>query len=112
MWKYRRRLSLHPRESMISFGGERLRVAADGRILSPIDAKLELKMRKSPHSFMFDSALVMKVEEPEMKASAPEISPEPQADSEPVQVEKVEVSSEKDDNVPKRKRRPRKSTED
>lgn len=88
MWYYRRRLSVHPIACTVTFAGKRLQVSAEGCVVSPIDEDLELKMKRAPHVFIF-------------KADAVEVTPE---------VEKVETSSIKDDNVeePKRSRRKRK----
>jgi hypothetical protein len=90
MWFYRRRLSIHPVESNVTFAGQRLHVAADGRVLTPVNEDLDLKMRRAPHIFIF-------------KADAPA----------PVEAEKIETSSSKDDNVkasrPRRRRKAVKS---
>ena len=125
MWIYRRRLSIHPRENTVSFAGERLRVAADGRILSPISDELEAKIRRAPHVFAFDPSrkapesqpepapvakAVVEISSPEDKSS-PESAPEGSDEGEG-QEQKVETSSTKDDTIPtKRKRRSRKSAE-
>ena len=123
MWKYRRRLTIRPMQTAIMFAGSRLIIAADGRVLSPVSDELAMKMKKAPHSFIFDASL--KAEPVEMVADAP-LAQEPE--SEPAAVEsdkddaeeaaeeaanaqKVETSSDKDDNTPKRKRRSRKSAE-
>jgi hypothetical protein len=120
MWKYRRRLSIRPMQTAITFAGSRLIIAADGRVLSPVSDELAMKMKKAPHSFIFDVSL--KAEPVEMVAAAPlaqEPAPEPEAvepepemaEDESADEQKVETSSDKDDNTPKRKRRSRKSAE-
>lgn len=86
MWYYRRRLRVHPVEMTVTFAGQRLQVAADGCILTPVDEDLDLKMRRAPHIFIF-------------KAGA-------------AQPEKVDNTSTKDDNVkPRRARKRRKVSE-
>jgi hypothetical protein len=123
MWIYRRRLSIHPRENTVSFAGSRLRVAADGRILSPISDELEAKMRRAPHVFAFDPSRKAPEAQPEplptakavVEKSKPKAAPEPESpsmESDEGAEQKVETPSIKDDNIPsKRKRRSRKSLE-
>ena len=114
MWTYRRRLSIHPRESYVSFAGERLLVAANGCVLSPISDELELKLRRAPQVFRFDPAIeapAPKKAEPKSEEVAPPVENEPPAEAEPAKEQKVESSGKNDDNVTKRKRRSRKSSE-
>lgn len=118
MWKYRRRLSIRPMQTAIMFAGSRLTIAADGRVLSHVSDELAMKMKKSPHSFIFDASLkadevevqpepVMVEVEPEVEATAAE----EESDEDDADEQKVETSSDKDDNNSKRKRRSRKSAE-
>jgi len=72
MWFYRRRNSLYPREMSITFGNNRMRVGADGRILSEVGEELEALFRQHPRLFNFqESATVAppteNVEAPEQK---------------------------------------------
>jgi hypothetical protein len=112
MWYYRRRLSVHPIESTVTFAGQRLKIAADGCVLSPVDEALDLKMKRAPHVFIFKAApapaapVVETAPAVESAPAAPAVKADEGAAGE---VEKVETSSVKDDNVePKRTRKRRK----
>jgi hypothetical protein len=101
-------------QTAITFAGSRLIIAADGRVLSPVSDELALKMKKSPHSFVFDESLKAEpmADAPQAQEPAPEPAPEPaKAEDKEAEEQKVETSSDKDDNTPKRKRRSRKSAE-
>lgn len=111
MWKYRRRLSIRPVESAITFAGTRLIIAADGRVLSPVSDKLAAKMRQAPHSFLFDASLASAPAEKIEPEQAEKIEPAPAVEPPVAQDQKVEISSDKDDTSSKRKRRSRKSAE-
>lgn len=100
MWKYKRRLSIHPIVSTVSFAGQRLTVAPDGSILTPIDDALALKMKRAQHIFIFtaDAPAAPTVEPPAVEL----------VEAAAVEQEQVESSSTKDDNdkaMRKRKRR-------
>lgn len=93
MWYYRRRLSVHPIESNVTFAGQRLKIAANGCVISPVDDALALKMKRAPHVFMF---------KPAAPADAPAQVDEPvqsDAPAQAVEPEKVETSSTNDDNA-------------
>jgi hypothetical protein len=98
MWKYKRRLSIHPIVSTVSFAGQRLTVAPDGSILTPIDDALALKMKRAQHIFISDAPAAPTVEPPAVEL----------VEAAAVEQEQVESSSTKDDNdkaMRKRKRR-------
>jgi hypothetical protein len=99
MWRYKRRLSIHPIVSTVTFAGHRLTVAPDGSILTPIDDALALKMKRAQHIFTFT---VDAPAAPAVEAPAVEIV------EAALEQEQVESSSVKDDNdkaMRKRKRR-------
>jgi hypothetical protein len=93
---------MHPVVSNVTFAGQRLTVAADGSILTPVDEELALKMRRAAHIFSFSELPAVDNEKTKDAPVAP-----PQVDA-AVDVEKVETLISKDDNVKvtrKRKRR-------
>ncbi len=93
---------MHPVVSNVTFAGQRLTVAADGSILTPVDEELALKMRRAAHIFSFSELPVISNDETKGETVDP-----PQVDA-AVDVEKVDTLSSKDDNVKvtrKRKRR-------
>ena len=57
MWKYLIRLSIHPRATAISFGGQRIEIDANGWVLTSISDELALKMRNAPHVFSYDASV-------------------------------------------------------
>ena len=112
MWYYRRRLSVHPIESNVTFAGQRLRIAANGCVISPIDEALALKMKRAPHVFMFKPAAP--ADAPAPLADAPAQVAEPvrsDAPAQAVEPEKVETSSTKDDNVEGKRTRKRRKVQ-
>lgn len=105
MWYYRRRLSVHPIESNVTFDGQRLKIAANGCVLTPVDDALALKMRRAPHVFMF---------KPAAPIDAPAPVAEPVQADEPapaVEAEKVDISSANDDNVKTKRARKRRKVQ-
>lgn len=107
MWYYRRRLSVHPIESTVTFAGQRLKIAANGCVLSPVDEVLDLKMKRAPHVFIFKAAPAAPVVETAPAVDSAPAPPAVAADEGAVEeAEKVETSSTNEDNVEtKRKRR-------
>lgn len=71
MWKYLRRLSIHPETMYISFAGERLEIAPNGCVLSPVSSDLKSKMLNAPHVFVFDSSLVAPSPKEEIVVESP-----------------------------------------
>ena len=57
MWVYRRRLTIHPREVLVTFAETTLLIGASGRVLTEVSDDLADKMRNAPHIFTFDASL-------------------------------------------------------
>ena len=106
MWKYKRRLSIHPIVSNVTFAGQRLTVAADGSILTPIDDTLAEKMKRAPHIFTFQAGAPAAPAVEAVEAAAV-VKPDEAADA-----EKVESSSTKDDNDKVKRTRKRRKVDE